>query len=226
MSVSMPPQGFYAPQPDDRHQYRRGVRYGASLASVLLGVYLVMSWNMSLLVSRPDALLVLVTLVQLAIAVAALAGGLALAPSSPGRSLGAAALAVVLVVASVVLTYMRVSGQVRGGGWLLWTLTNPATAALLAALLGWLIVRRRPAISYLLLVAAFLPAFVRYRLQVAGVSSGAIWFSDLFFALAVGVGVAWVARALEAVRRQPPQATPGYPGGHPGGYPSGPQSFS
>jgi hypothetical protein len=171
----------------------RGARYGIALTAVLLGVFLVLQWSPAALLGPQASLWALQAVAQLAIGIVVLAGGLAAAPTSLLRSLLAAVIAVVLVIGAAVLLYLRATGVVRGGPPLLWAFLGLPTAALLSGLLGWLVVRRRPLIAYVLLLGVFLPALVRHLLLLSGVETAVIWFSDVALSLVVGVVVAWMA---------------------------------
>lgn len=178
---------------------RRGVRYGISLAAVVLGVYLLLQWQPGPLLNMGmggSSLLVLQSLAMFAIGVLVLACGLAIAPASPARTVPMALLALVAVPLAAVILYLRVTGALPGRPVWLWNLMTPGTAALAVAILGWLVVRSRPVLTYVLVVAALLPAIVRFGLLLAGVESPVIWFTDLALSAVVGVGAAWLAAGV------------------------------
>lgn len=201
-----------------RAEHRRGVRYGSSLACVVLGVYLVMQWSPSALMYSAPAALVLQTVAQLGLAIAVLLIGLALAPTSVARAAIAVVLAVGLLVIVTALFYLRLTGSFLLPVPVLWSVLIPGTAALGSGLLGWLIVRRRHPLTYVLVLGALLPGVVRHLLLMGGAESGVIWFSDLVTAFVVGVGGAWIAagishvlggRRTSAPATSPPAAPPG-----------------
>lgn len=193
-----------------RAEHRRGVRYGSSLACVVLGVYLVMQWSPSALMYSAPAALVLQTVAQLGLAIAVLLIGLALAPTSVARAAIAVVLAVGLLVIVTALFYLRLTGSFLLPVPVLWSVLIPGTAALGSGLLGWLIVRRRHPLTYVLVLGALLPGVVRHLLLMGGAEPGVIWFSDLVTAFVVGVGGAWIAAGISHVlgRRTSAPATP------------------
>ena len=187
---------------------RRGARYGISLACVVLGVYLLLQWQLGPLLSMGvvSPLLVLQVLLMLAIGVLVLAGGLAIAPASPLRTEPMVLLALVVVPLAAAVLYFRITGALPGRPVWLWNLITPGTAALAVAILGWLVVRGRPALSYVLVIVALLPAVVRFGLLLAGVESSFIWFTDLALSFVAGVGAAWLAAGGTRMTRSTPPA--------------------
>lgn len=187
-----------------RGEHRRGVRYGLSLACVILGVYLVMQWFPSALMYAADPVLVVQTLVQFVLAIGVLLIGLAFAPTSVARAAIAALLAVGLLVVATTLFSLRLTGSSLVPVPLarvpvFWSVLSPGTAALGSALLGWLIVRRRHPLTYVLVLGALLPGLARHLLLMSGVESGVTWFSDLVITVVVGVGGAWIAAGFSHV---------------------------
>lgn len=187
------------PRLPSRAEHRRGVRYGLSLACVVLGVYLVMQWNPGPLLYAAGPLVTAQAVLQLVIAVLVLVAGIAVAPTSVVRAAVAAVLAAGLILLATVLFYLRLTGALVLPLPLLWSLINPVAAALGGALLGWLIVRRRHPLTYVLVLGALVPGFVRHALVLSGADSGLIWFSDLLVALVVGVVGAWIAAGISRV---------------------------
>lgn len=179
-----------------RAEHRRGVRYGLALACMVLGVYLVMQWNPGPLLYDAAPLFRVQTVLQLAIAVLVLFLGLAVAPTSVARAAISAVLVAGLIIVASLLFYFRLTGALMLPVVMLGSLITPGYAALGGALLGWLIVRRRHPLTYLLVLGALLPGLVRHALVLAGAGAGMIWFSDLLITLVVGVGGAWIAAGV------------------------------
>lgn len=214
---SFPTQGAAPEGPavlSPRAEHRRGVRYGLSLACVVLGVYLVMQWSPSALMAALVPLLMLQTVLQLMIAISVLLIGLALAPTSAARAVISAVLAAGLLVVVTVLSYLQLTGVLALPARMLWSVLIPGTAALGGAMLGWLIVRRRHPLTYVLVLGALAPGLVRYVLLMSGAEPGLIWFSDLLVTFVAGVGGAWIAAGISRLlggRRisasTPPQPT-------------------
>jgi hypothetical protein len=63
---------------------------------------------------------------------------------------------------------------------------------------GWLIVRERPAITYLFLLLSILGGVVPFLLALSGAPSVASQLLLPPVALVLGVGIAWLARAVAA----------------------------
>lgn len=203
------------------------VRYGISITAVLLGPYLLFSWNMSLLtIPHQEPVVAARPVAEILIGLVVLAGGLAVAPTSVGRAVAAAGVALVVLVVGTIMAYLRVSGAVPGAGPLMFILLRPANLALFAALFGWLLVRQRPLVAFILLIFTPLPGVAAYVLTMSGVSAGVSWFTDLLTLSVVGAGGAWLARGLAALLdRRSPDATgyapgPGFhaPAPHHGGH--------
>ncbi|MGY5766540.1 hypothetical protein ACXET9_15240 [Brachybacterium sp. DNPG3] len=188
-----------AADPAVRRATRRGVRYGLSLALVLVGVYEVMTWSPTALMTLIDPLWVAQNLVQLAIGIGLLAVGLAVAPAHPARVGIAAVLAIGAVVLTALLTYLRFRGDLPILPPLLLIIVTPGTAALAAGLLGWLIVRGRHPLTWIGVVAAVLPGILTYVLLVNGAPAAIGWFANLLAFAVIGVGGAWLAVGLSKV---------------------------
>lgn len=217
MTDPAPPPASPGRRPDEAGQRAiraaraGGVRYGISLVAAGLGVYLALNWNPNALISLREPLWVLQSIAQLAIAVLVLAGGLAVAPSSALRGLLAAVLAVVAVSGAALLQYLRITGELLVGPAWFWVFVHPGVAALAAAILGWLIVRRRPVLTYPLVLGALIPGLVRWQLLLAGVDPAVLWFVDVTLTAVVGVIAAWLAYGVAAALRSASPARRGEP---------------
>lgn len=187
----------------DSRERRRGARYGASLVAVVLGVYLVLQWQPGPLlgVGAVEPLLAAQIVIQLVLGALLLAGGLAIAPASPIRTVPMALLAVVVIPLAALIVHLRVTGALPGRPIWLWTLLTPGMAALGVAILGWLVVRGRSPFLYVLALGAAIPALVRFGLLLAGVPTPFIWYTDLLLSLVVGVGAAWIAAGAARLMR-------------------------
>jgi hypothetical protein len=145
-------------------------RYGASLVAVLLGGYLILSANLSPLalalggVSSIPPEQTAYLFLQYAFAVAVLLFGLAVAPGTTGRRVIAAVVALVLLVLWTILFSARLTGAAGPLPFATGFFTAPSLIVPLAGATGWLIVRERPAISYLALLLAFLGGLIPFLL--------------------------------------------------------------
>jgi len=195
-------------EPTRRLQFSRRFtydgRYGAALVSVVLGGYLLLTANVSQLVLAvtgmgaipTEQVVLLVT--QYLIAVAVLVFGLAIVPATSGRRV----IAIVLVLVLLVVWTMLVGARVTGASGPLPFATGFVTASSfivpLVAAAGWLIVRERPAVSYLLLLLTLIGGALPFFFVLNGISSTASYLMALPLAAVLGAGIAWLARAIAA----------------------------
>lgn len=197
-----PPSAPGRPRPDaavDRAQYRRGTRYGIAAVAVPLGVYQLLSWDVTPLIHALDPMWVLQSILQLLVGLTLLVGGLAVAPTSPVRAVLASVLALGAVGAAAGLMALRLTSGLLAGPPALWSVLSPGYAALASALLGWLIVRRRHPLTYVLVIGALIPGLVRYQLLLAGVDMTLVRLMDVVLTAGVGVIGAWIAFAVTAL---------------------------
>lgn len=178
-------------------------RYGASLVAVLLGSYLLLNANVSqvaLALSGLGGLPANVTallVAQLVFAVIVLVVGFLIHPSTPIRRLAAGAIVLIGLVLWIVLSGARITGAVSLPPLSIVVLA-PSFAVTALATAGWLIVRERPAVSYLLLIAILIGGVIPYAMVMAAVDSGTSLLAVTPIAAVLGIGVAWVARAIAA----------------------------
>jgi len=177
-------------------------RYGAALVSVVLGGYLLLTANVSQLVlaiggvgAYPAEQFVLF-LTQYLIAVAVLLFGLAVAPATSGRRV----IAIVVVLMLLVVWTMIVAARVTGATGPLPFATGFVVATSfivpLVTATGWLIVRERPAISYLLLLLTLIGGALPFFLTLNAVPSTVSYLVALPLTVVLGAGIAWLARAI------------------------------
>ncbi len=182
--------------------YSDGVRYGITVTATVLGGYLLSTASIGQFVQAmafggaPELFAVLL-LLRYVFAVAVLAIGFLLAPTSTGRRLLAAGIVVIGGIVFAVLIALRLTGGLSGPPAMSIVL-HPAFFAVLLATAGWLIVRGRPAISFLLLLATLLVGFVPFGFALAGIESAMAELVVTPLALLVGVGIAWAARGIAA----------------------------
>lgn len=178
-------------------------RYGASLVAVLMGSYLLLNANVSQvgmaltgLGGMPPTVVVLLV-VQLVFAVLVLIAGLLVHPTTPTRRLVATAVVLVGVVLWFVVSTGRLTGDVRLPPLSL-VFVTPAFAVTVLATAAWLIVRERPGVTYLLLILTVVGGLIPYALVMANVDSGTNQLAVTPIAAILGIGIAWLARAIAA----------------------------
>jgi hypothetical protein len=176
-------------------------RYGASLVAVLLGSYLLLNANVSQvavalagLASMPPTVTALLML-QFVFAGLVLVAGVLIHPATPTRRLIAAAVIVIGLVLWFVLSSARITGALRLPPLSLAVLA-PSFAVTVIATAVWLIVRERPGVSYLLLILVLAGGFIPYALVMANVDSGTSQLAVTPIAAILGIGIAWLARAI------------------------------
>lgn len=202
----------YAPvtwvEPTRRLQFSRRFtydgRYGAALVSVVLGGYLLLSANVSQLVLTATGIgaypaeQVILFLIQYLIAVAVIVFGLAVVPATSGRRIIAIVLVLVLLVVWTMLVAARVTGATGPLPFASGFVTAASFIVPLVAATGWLIVRERPAVSYLLLLLTLLGGALPFFFALNGMSSTASHLVAMPLAAVLGAGIAWLARAIAA----------------------------
>ncbi len=179
-------------------------RYGAALVSIVLGGYLLLTANVSQLalaasgVGAYPAEQVVLFLTQFVIAVAVLVFGLAIAPATSGRRV----IAVVVVLVLLVVWTMIVAARVTGApGPLPFASGFVVPASFIVPIVtatGWLIVRERPAISYLLLLLTVIGGALPVFFTLNAMPSTFSYLAAMPLAAVLGAGIAWLARGIAA----------------------------
>jgi hypothetical protein len=211
-----PPPGFtvdpYAPvawvEPTRRlpfsPRFTYDGRYGAALVSVVLGGYLLLTANVSQLalalggVGAYPAEQVVLFLTQYLFAVAVLVFGLAVAPATSGRRI----IAIVVVLVLLLIWTMMVAARVTGAAGPLPFASGFVVATSfivpLVTATGWLIVRERPGISYLLLLLTLIGGALPLFFTLNALPSTFTYLVAMPLAAVLGAGIAWGARAIAA----------------------------
>lgn len=179
-------------------------RYGAAVVALLLGGYLLVVSNVSQLAiglagigGYPPEQTALF-LMQYLFAIAVIVFGLAVAPGALGRRVIAVVVVLVLILIWTLIFTARLTGSVPlpyASGFI----TAPSFIVALALPAGWLIVRERPGVSYLLLVASVLAGLVPFLFVLAAAPAAVIQWTLAPLALLTGVGIAWAARGIAAL---------------------------
>jgi hypothetical protein len=178
-------------------------RYGASLVAVLLGSYLLLHANVSQIALAVSGLgglpgtVAALLISQLVFAILVLAAGVAIHPTTGARRVAAAAVVVVGLILWVVLSGSRITGALHLPPVSVVVLA-PSFAVPVIATAGWLIVRERPAVTYLLLILILAGGVIPSAFVIAAVDSGTAQLAAAPIAAVFGVGVAWLARAIAA----------------------------
>ncbi|MCW1806550.1 hypothetical protein, partial [Brachybacterium squillarum] len=176
----------------DRRERRDGARYGMALVATVIGSYLLSQWSPVGFVGYDDSLLRLQGILQLGIGLLVLAGGLALAPTALWR----AALAVLVVVVPVLLGTVLVISYLRGDLDLPQPFPRMLDLSILGpavGLLGWLIVRGRSPLTYLLVLGFLLILPAQWMVMYHGIPSPVLWGVELVLAAVIGIAAAWLA---------------------------------
>ncbi|HWM33597.1 MAG TPA: hypothetical protein VNR36_05105 [Pseudolysinimonas sp.] len=177
-------------------------RYGAALVAVLLGGYLLLSADVArlalglagVIAFPPEQTIVL--LLQYLFAIAVIVFGFAVSPAASGRRIIAIVLVLVLLVIWTMLYVARLTGSAAPLPFASGFLTAPSFIVPLALSTGWLIVRERPAITYPLLILSLFGGVVPFLMVLAAQPSAAMQLVQAPLALALGVGIAWLARLI------------------------------
>ena len=178
-------------------------RYGASVVALVLGGYLFLNANLAQLVLGlsgfssfpPEQVLILLT--QYLFAVAVILFGLAVAPAEIGRRVIAVVAVLVLLILWTATFGARLTGSVPlpfASGFV----AAPTFIVPLALVLGWLIVRERPGLGYLVLLLSLIGGAVPFALVLNAAPAGITQLAAAPLALVLGVGMAWIARAIAA----------------------------
>jgi hypothetical protein len=178
--------------------------YGASVVALLLGGYLFLNTNLSQLaiglagVASYPAEQVAVFLLQFVFAIVVILFGLAVAPATPARRGAAVVAALVLIILWTLLFSARITGAASALPTATGFIASPSFIVPLAVVLGWLIVRERPGITYLVLLLSILGGAIPFAVVM---NSAPVIVPQLLsnpLTLVLGVGMAWIARAIHA----------------------------
>ncbi len=179
-------------------------RYGAALVSIVLGGYLLLTANVSQLVLAASGVgaypaeQVVLFLTEFLIAVAVLVFGLAIAPATSGRRVIAVVVVLVLLVVWTMIVAARVTGAAGPLPFASGFVVPASFIVPLVTATGWLIVRERPAISYLLLLLTAIGGALQVFFTLNALPSTFTYLVAVPLAAVLGAGVAWLARAIAA----------------------------
>ena len=176
-----------------------------SLVTVSVGAYLA-TLSLSgqlytvLLGYNSTPFLGLYLVLQVLVALAVLSLGWAFAPTSVPRRALAIGLTFGLVVISLTIAVVRISGTLRVPGALLlqFTVGNVPFMIVVAVALGWLIVRERSPIAFVFVLLAGVVPVAQYALLLAGAESILTQLLLLLLSAVVLVSIAWMGRGVSA----------------------------
>lgn len=147
---------------------------------------------------NPTPFLGLYLVLQALIALAVLCMGWAFAPTTVPRRALAIGLTLLLVVVSVTIAILRISGTLRAPGGVAIGLTvgSAPFMIVLAVALGWLIVRERSPIAFVFVLLAGVIPIAQYALLLGGAESILTQLLMLIVSAAVLVSIAWMGRGV------------------------------
>jgi hypothetical protein len=195
-------------------RFDRNARYGAALVGVLFAGYLNIATDFSTFIQAENyagALGTDVPAVDLAEFVLILAIYLAafvLMPASGARRLGA------VTLACVALLLWATVGIERGVGNIvdpvaLWTfIADQGLVTLLVSLGGWVLVRGRHPIAFIVLLLALVPPVVSRILVDSSATSGVYTLVIEATVIVLGIGGAWLAAFIDRRVRSRPRKRP------------------
>lgn len=178
--------------------------YGASVVALILGGYLFLNTNLSQLaiglagMASYPAEQVAIFLLQFVFAIVVILFGLAVAPATPARRGAAVVATLVLIILWTVMFSARITGASGPLPTATGFIASPAFIVPLAVVLGWLIVRERPGITYLVLLLSLIGGAVPFALVLNGASVIVYQLLTAPLVAVLGVGMAWIARAIHA----------------------------
>lgn len=189
-------------------RFDRGARYGAALVGTLFAGYLNIAASFDAFIQASNyagALgtdVPLVDLVEFILIVLLYVASFSLMPVSAARRIGA------VTLACVVLFLWAAIGIERGIGNIVtpvafWSFVlDQGFVTLIVSLGGWLIVRGRHPLSFVVLLLVIVPPIVARALVNASVTSGAYTLVTEGMVVLFGVGGAWLAVLIDRFARR------------------------
>ncbi|WP_404430313.1 hypothetical protein LG299_11455 [Microbacterium lacus] len=184
-------------------RFDRNARYGAALVGTLFATYLCVSTDFSAFVQAANYAGTLgtdqplVDLFEYLLMLGLFVVSFSIAPTTAGRRLGA------VTLAAVVLLLWAAVGIERGVGNIVdpiefWTfVTGQGFIALVVGLGGWLIVRERHPLAFIVLLFAVVPPIVSRMIVDASWTSGSYVLVLEGVVIALGIGGAWLAAFID-----------------------------
>ena len=196
-------------------RFDAGTRYGIALVGVLFAAYLNIATTFTTFLQAVDFGGTLgsdnsiVNAVQFVTILGLYVAAFAIAPASGGRRLAAVTLACVVLLLWATLGIERSIGAITEpvGFWLF--VLNQGFITLVVSLGGWLLVRGRHPLAFVVLLVAIVPPLVAGVLRDASVTSGSYQLVIEAIVVLGGIGGAWAAWAIDRAVRGRRDATSG-----------------
>jgi hypothetical protein len=189
---------------------RAGARYGMSLVATLLGAYMLINSPypqfVTIVLLQHQADLAPLLLSQYLLGVVVLVFGALIAPASIGRRAAAAAVEVVAILVYAVTAPLFLTGGLNAGratAWLSGGFFGAAFLITLSATAAWLILRSRPGWTLVFLVVTVIIPIVAVAVVFIALPSSVYAMLINVLVTVIGVGIAWLARAVAGSRVQP-----------------------
>ena len=184
-------------------RFDRNARYGAALVGVMFAAFLNIATDFSAFLQAANYAGALgtdvpaVDFVEFLLILGLYVTSFAIMPTTGARRLGA------VTLACVVLLLWATVGIERGIGNIdhpvaFWTfVVNQGLITLIVALGGWLLVRGRHPLAFLVLLVAIVPPIVSRILVNVAATSGAYTLVTEAMVVVFGIGGAWLAAAID-----------------------------
>ncbi|GAA3204220.1 hypothetical protein [Microbacterium terregens] len=189
-------------------RFDRNARYGAALVGVLFAGFLNIATDFSAFIQAANYAGALgtdvpaVDFAEFVLILGIYITAFVLMPASGARRLGA------VTLACVVLLLWATIGIERGIGNIdhpvaFWTfVVNQGLITLVVALGGWLLVRGRHPVAFIVLLLAVIPPIVSRILVDASATSGAYTLVSDAMVIVFGIGGAWLAALIDRMVRR------------------------
>lgn len=196
-----------------RLRFDRNARYGAAMVGVMFAAYLNIATDYSAFIQATNyagALgtdVPLVDFIDFVLILGLYIASFTIMPATGARKLGA------VTLTCVVLLLWATIGIERGIGNItepvaFWTfVVNQGWITLIVALGGWLLVRGRHPLAFMVLLIAIVPPIVSRALVNASVTSGAYTLVTEAMVVIFGIGGAWLAAWIDRLVRARKNAT-------------------
>lgn len=191
-----------------------GFRYGAALVGVLFATYLNAATDFTAYIVSAGYAgslgsdVPLLNIVQFATIVVLYVVSFALIPGSAARRLAAVTLAVVVLMLWATFGILRGTGRIPEASGFWFVALDQGMIALVVSVGGWLLVRGRHPLAFLVLVVAAIPPIVARVMVDAEVPEGAYTLVIQGIVWLGGIGAAWAGWAIDrAVRARRERAS-------------------
>jgi hypothetical protein len=183
--------------------FDRSARYGAALVTTLFAGYLCIASSFDAFIEASNSAgaigtdVPLVDLIEFLLILGLFVAAFTIMPASGARRLGAVTLACVVLLMWATIGIQRGVGNIRHPIPLWSFLTDQGLVALLVALGGWLLVRGRHPLCFVVLLLALISPVASSLMVGASVTSGAFALVSVGLVVVLGIGGAWLAVAID-----------------------------